>query len=119
MAGGSAAAPAPMEPPPPPFTMEQRLFHRLRSQRIRNPSAKEFKEAYAFCNGVRHFLGSDFDVVLDVAGGHGALAALLLLLTRCGEAVVIDPATVAGGEEGVRRAWGDLMGDRTLRYRRE
>ena len=34
--------------------------------------------------------------------GHGALGALFLLLTRCTEAVVIDPAVVEAGKKGIR-----------------
>lgn len=107
------------QPPPKRRTLEQQLFHQLHIQRIHNPSIKEFKEAFAFAKAVQKpFRKLEFDVVLDVAGGHGALAALLLmLLPSTQEAVVIDPAMV--GNDGVQRAWGRFYSGKTLRYRHE
>lgn len=112
------------------YSLEQRLFHALHDNRIHSPSIKEFKECYAFCNGVRKVFAkyrrkngrknveTHVDVVIDVAGGHGALAALFLACTSAFRAVVIDPANVGGGN--VQRAWGDFIGlDKTLDYRRE
>ena len=80
---------------------------------------KEFKESFAFCNAVKHFFGrKSFDVVVDVAGGHGALGALLMITTDTAEdAVVIDPANVGNG--GVQRAWGEQLRGKTLRFRHE
>ena len=50
------------------------------------------------------------EYVLDVAGGHGALAALFLLLVpTCHTAVVIDPAPCNSGKYGVREAWGQYL----------
>lgn len=99
-------------------SLEQRLFHKLHSNKIHSPSIKEFKEAYAFTNTARSFFGKDsIDLVLDVAGGHGGLAALLLIMTSAREAVVIDPADV--GSQNVQRAWGEFLQDKTLRYRHE
>jgi len=40
MAEGAAATGA--------YTLEQQLFHRLQVARLRTPSPKEFKEAWAF-----------------------------------------------------------------------
>ena len=57
-------------------------------------------------------------MVIDVAGGHGALAALLLILSSAKEAVVVDPAVV-GGRRGVQRAWGAFYSHQELRYRDE
>lgn len=99
-------------------TLEQRLFHELHSNKIHSPSIKEFKESYAFTNTVRSFFGKNsFDLVIDVAGGHGALAALLLITTSANTAVVLDPANV--GNQSVERAWGGFLKDKTLRYRHE
>jgi hypothetical protein len=105
---------------PSSFSLEQRLFHRLHDNQTRSPSPsiKEFKECFAFCNVVRSFLSKDaFHVVIDVAGGHGALAALFLITTSATEAIVIDPAQV--GKGSVQRAWGDFYQDKALRYRHE
>jgi hypothetical protein len=89
-------------------SLEKKLFHSLHSREIRSPTVKEFKECWSFANTVRSFLGKDtsrgLKVVIDVAGGHGALGALFLLLTSATRAVVIDPARV--GQGGVEKAWG-------------
>ena len=93
------------------LTLEQRLFHALHSNNIHSPSIKEFKENWAMANAVRAFMKEDdccsrMEYVLDVAGGHGALAALFLLLVpTCHTAVVIDPAECNSGKFGVREAW--------------
>jgi hypothetical protein len=98
------------------FALEQRLFHALHARQLNSPSLKEFNEAYAFVQAVR--LRHQFDVVLDVAGGHGALAALFLVCNpSTKEAVVIDPAIVGGN--GVERAWKSFFPDKALRYRHE
>jgi 8-oxo-dGTP pyrophosphatase MutT (NUDIX family) len=104
------------------FSLEKRLFHAIHDHQIRSPRVKEFKECFAFMNAVRSFFGkkkNDFDVVIDVAGGHGALAALFLICTRSAQkAVVIDPARV--GRQSVQRAWKDFIpGTKTLLYREE
>ena len=98
-------------------SLEERLFHELHMKKIHSPSIKEFKEVYAYTNAVRSFLGNEFDIVLDVAGGQGALGALLLLTTTATEAVVIDPADV--GKGSVHRAWGHFLKDKVLRYQHE
>lgn len=99
-------------------SLEQSLFHALHRNDVSSPSIKEFKEGFAFTNAVKSFFGKHaFDVVIDVAGGHGALAALLLLTTCATEAVVIDPADVGNG--GVQRAWGTFLKDKKLKYRYE
>jgi len=91
------------------FTLEQRLFHALHTNNIHSPSIKEFKENWAMANAVRSYMNdneSRMEYVLDVAGGHGALAALFLLLVpECHTAVVIDPAECNSGKFGVREAW--------------
>ena len=98
-------------------SLEQKLFHELHSG-DNGLSIKEFKECMAFANTVKSFFGRHrFDVVVDVAGGHGALAALMLVLTSASTAVVIDPANVGNG--GVKRAWGHFFKGKTLRYRHE
>lgn len=107
------------------FSMEQRLFHTLHHNQSNLLSIKEFKECYAFCNAVRtafskHKRKSDtFDIVIDVCGGHGALAALFLICTPASLAVVIDPANVGGGR--IQQAWGPLFmsKNKKLTYRRE
>ncbi|VEU42334.1 unnamed protein product [Pseudo-nitzschia multistriata] len=108
----------------PKFSMEQRLFHTLHKNHSNLLSIKEFKECYAFCNGVRTTFGRNknkkisFDIVIDVAGGHGALGALFLICTSASKAIVLDPANVGGGR--IQQAWGKFMGqDKQLSYRRE
>jgi 8-oxo-dGTP pyrophosphatase MutT (NUDIX family) len=99
-------------------SLEQSLFHALHRNEISSPSIKEFKEAYAFANAVKSFFGKHaFDVAIDVAGGHGALAALILLTTSATKAVVIDPANVGNG--GVQRAWGSFLKEKSLTYQYE
>ena len=107
------------------FSMEQRLFHTLHESQSNLVSIKEFKESFAFCNAVRQAFtkgkhkNDKFDVVIDVAGGHGALAALFLICTTASHAVVVDPANVGGGR--IQEAWGrDFIGNhKKLQYRRE
>jgi hypothetical protein len=107
----------------PRFTLEQRLFHELHDNKIHSPSIKEFNEAFAYLNAVRSVFGSSkenknaFDYVIDVAGGHGALAALFLITTSAKHAMVIDPARVGVG--GVQRAWGKFWGEKELQFRHE
>jgi hypothetical protein len=99
------------------YTMEQRLFHELHSSSCA-VSIKEFKEAYAFVEACRKMFGKEtFDLVVDVAGGHGALAGLFLAVNMARAAVVVDPAEVGGGS--VQRAWDKYMVGKTLRYRHE
>lgn len=98
-----------------PMTLERRLFHELHHRGINSPTIKEFNEAYAFVNAIR--MKHSFDVILDVAGGHGALAALFLITTSAQTAVVIDPANV--GKQGVERAWSNYFRSKTLHYRHE
>ena len=110
------------------LTLEQELFHALRKARIRCPSVKEFDESYAFVNGVRSTLlhkqrkqqSHALDVVIDVAGGHGAVAALFLVLTSARHACVIDPAQVGQEGGGVAKVWAPFYhGQKQLRYRHE
>jgi hypothetical protein len=88
-------------------TLEKRLFHALHTSQVNSPDIKEFKECWAFSNAVKtYFRKDDIELVLDVAGGHGALGALLLtLLPSTSSSVVIDPAHIKGG---VELAWGDI-----------
>jgi len=101
------------------------MFHALH-QTVNAPTVKEFKECFAFQNSVRSAFSSNkrgdkiggWDIVIDVAGGHGALAALFLTFTSATKAVVIDPALVGGG--GVERAWKeDFFPQKELIYRTE
>ena len=103
----------------PSLDLEKQLFHRLHQNKIHNPTIKEFKECWAFAKIVQSpsFKHEQFDLILDVAGGHGALAALLLILTSAKHAVVIDPARV--GQNGVSRAWGNFYPDKVLQHRHE
>ena len=100
-------------------SLERQLFHQLHVCRISNPSIKEFKESFAFAKAIQSFFRKfNFDVVIDVAGGHGALAALLLImLPSVQEAIVLDPSDV--GKQSVHRAWGKFYRGKTLRYRYE
>ena len=102
------------------YTLEKRLFHQLHDNTIHSPSIKEFKECWAFAKSVvSHYGKHSIDTVIDVAGGHGALAALLLiLLPSVRKAVVVDPAIV-GGRDGVRRAWSEFYRGKELAYRTE
>jgi hypothetical protein len=105
----------------PHYTLEQKLFHALHDNQIHSPSFKEFNEGYAFCNATKSMLRKQhetIEVVVDVAGGHGALAALYLVtMPSTKHAIVIDPAQVGGG--GVDRAWKRFFPTKTLRYRYE
>jgi len=109
------------------LTMEQKLFHSLHTERIQSPSIKEFKEAYGFVNATRNSLGKGekrMQFVLDIAGGHGGLAALFLVLVPdCESAVVIDPALCESGKRGVDTAWKPFWEHsktkKSLRYRHE
>lgn len=103
------------------LSLEKRLFHSLHQHKI--ISVKEFKESWAFCNTVlRHFgkssknLGNNniekkypqIDVVIDVAGGHGALGALFLILSkgRVKKSIVIDPAVLSDSKKKTMQdAW--------------
>ncbi|CAD7926671.1 unnamed protein product [Amoebophrya sp. A120] len=92
--------------------MERELFRALRDSSAVRPSAKEVKEALAFCNAVKP-LFPKVKVVLDVAGGHGALAAVFLILHRSVErAVVIDPFEAPAGKRGILTAWGKYLSRR-------
>jgi len=111
---------------PEKMSLEKRLFHELHANHIHSPSIKEFKENFAFANAVRSSMKDEerMEYVLDVAGGHGALAALFLLLVpNCHTAVVIDPAQCTSGKNGVREAWSQFWNDdsneKELRYRHE
>ncbi len=105
---------------------ESKLFHAL--HRVSRPSLKEFREGFAFTAAVRRSLSKGkgkskgkanddseagaarFDVVIDVAGGHGLVAWLFLLLERqVEEAVVVDPADVKSGKRGLAQAWGAFL----------
>jgi len=102
------------------FTLEQRLFHALHDNNVNSPSIKEFNEAFAFMNAVRSVFGNQrrnaFDYIIDVAGGHGALAALFLLTTSAKFGTVVDPARVGQ----IQYAWGDFLADgKSLRFRHE
>jgi 8-oxo-dGTP diphosphatase len=106
----------------PKFTLEKRLFHAIHDFKGHPPSTKEFKECFAFQNAVRSALkrkgGVELDIVIDVAGGHGALAALFLICTSATKAVVVDPARVGNG--GVEWAWKrDFFSNKELVYRPE
>ena len=98
------------------YTLEKRLFHALHQSQVKNPSIKEFKECWSFANAVRSFYyegkennnNNNIKLVLDVAGGHGALGALLLiLLPSVLNSVIIDPAHVNSSSAGVELAWGE------------
>ena len=65
------------------LTLEKRLFHALHRNDIHSPTIKEFKECWAVAKSVQTFFGKDkFDVIIDVAGGHGALAGKLAAFVR-------------------------------------
>ena len=77
-------------------------------------------------NAVRTFMKDEkrMEYIVDVAGGHGALAALfLVLIPTCHTAVVIDPAQCTSGKHGVREAWSKFWTNESekkeLRYRHE
>ena len=104
---------------PKPISLERRLFHRLHIYKSHLP-IKEFKESWAFANAVVNFFGkSSYDLILDVAGGHGALAMLLLILSDAMKAVVIDPAPVRS-RNGIADVWKEFLDDnKVLHYRQE
>lgn len=103
------------------YSLRERLFHALHQKGATTLSRKEFKEAYAFLNVVhdtffRKKQQQDIDLVIDVAGGHGALAALFLItMPSISSAVVIDPAQVGN----VRQTWGEFLPSQALRFRHE
>lgn len=105
------------------LSIEKQLFHELHRKEINSPNIKEFNECWAFAKTVRsHWKQKQypFDFVIDVAGGHGALAGLLLILIpSVKRAVVVDPAQV--GNNGVEKAWGDFYKyhGKELHYRYE
>ena len=102
------------------MSIEKQLFHALHHKQIHNPTFKEFNECWTFTKSVRTaFKHQEFDLIIDVAGGHGALAALLLILTKARRAVVIDPARV--GQNGVKKAWSHYYEGqgKALEYRHE
>lgn len=109
------------------MTLEERLFHALHNKNssltistphIPKPSKKEFKEAWSFANTTHSFYKNEsIDLVLDVAGGHGTIAALFLALTDAKKAVVIDPADVGGGS--VQECWGEFYKGKSLEFRQE
>jgi len=115
--GSGAAQPQP--PPPQKMSFEKQLFHQLHFKNINSHTIKEFNECWAFSNAVRSYFGkkAQFDVVIDVAGGHGALGALFLILTPAKRAVIIDPAEV--GQNGIAKAWSDFYQHKELIYRHE
>jgi 8-oxo-dGTP pyrophosphatase MutT (NUDIX family) len=99
-------------------SLEKSLFHALHRNDISSPSIKEFKEAYAFANSVKSFFGKQtFDVVIDVAGGHGALAAILMLFMNAHQAVVVDPSDISNG--AVIKAWGSFLEGKIFKFRHE
>jgi len=85
---------------PKPLTLENKLFHAIHKDC--SLSVQEFKESFAFANSVLSTFGKkSISVVIDVAGGHGALSSLFLILDRNIEcAVVIDPAYCESGVKG-------------------
>jgi hypothetical protein len=95
-----------------PQSLEQKLFSLLKQHHVRNPSVKEFNECWAFAKALQSFYTrSSIRVILDVAGGHGALGAILLLLfPKATHAVVIDPAARDTTQlTSVQRAWNELL----------
>jgi 8-oxo-dGTP pyrophosphatase MutT (NUDIX family) len=113
-----------------PLTLEKRLFHELHRSGVNSSRIKEYNEAYAFVNALRLSAKKiPVELVLDVAGGHGALGALFLITTpTVRRAVVIDPAVVGNGavERAWRPYWTNTIRDsqangtaKELRYRHE
>jgi len=94
---------------PKPLTLENKLFHAIHKDC--SLSVKEFKESFAFANSVLSTIGKkSISSVIDVAGGHGALASLFLILDRNIEnAVVIDPAYCESGVKSVKSAFRDFL----------
>ena len=116
-------------------SLEKKLFHALHGQNISSPTLKEFHESWAFVNSVRSYFfqksksksiskSKKIRIVIDVAGGHGAIAALFVLLESSIErSIVIDPAIVTSGKLGIHEAWFmslDMdMEEKKLEYRHE
>lgn len=93
------------------YTLEQRLFHALH-QRSQSLSLKEFHEASAFGTALRKTLDpTQVDLIVDVAGGHGALAALLLMRTSAQKAVVVDPHAHV---DRIQSVWSDYLQGKEL-----
>lgn len=95
-----------------PRTLEQRLrasFHRGE----RMPKAKELHESFAFFKAIDKELRGlpqrePWPVVIDVAGGHGILAALVLIYGRARRAVVVDPHRPQNAES-LLKAWAPFL----------
>ncbi len=93
-------------------TLEKRLFSDLHApSKARALKPKEFNESYALFNllnkafpGKRH--------IVDVCGGHGAVAAIFLAGGKAHTGVVIDPATPGRLNE----CWADHMGGKRVEY---
>lgn len=90
-------------------TLEQRLrasFHRGAGM----PKAKELHESFAFFKAIAKELPPrrEWPLVIDVAGGHGILAALVLIYGRAQRAVVIDPHR-PNNADSVLRAWAPFL----------
>ena len=66
------------------YTVEQKLYHALHNNGISSPNIKEFKENWAMANSVRTFMKEQDRMkwVIDVAGGHGALGELGIIILR-------------------------------------
>jgi hypothetical protein len=121
------------------MSLEKHLFHTLHNNKIRSPTIKEFNECYEFCKVAKTFYVTNkkknsldnqqqqqhsnhtkLKIVIDVAGGHGALAALLLItIPSLEQAIVVDPAIITNGKNGIQTAWGHLFDITKLQYQHE
>lgn len=95
-----------------PQTLEQRLrasFHRGKHM----PKAKELHESFAFFKAIDKELRGlpqrePWPLVIDVAGGHGILAALAIAYGRARRAIVVDPHRPQNAES-LLKAWAPFL----------
>lgn len=90
-------------------SLESKLYWALRRLPRPRPSDKELRESFAFFQKTCQF-GMGKELLLDVCGSHGVLAALFLAHGRVGRAVVLDkfkPASFGHVREALAPFWGE------------
>ena len=73
-------------------TLEERIWGAFLDAQRPRPPEKELQEAFAFLKKIDKVLARKLHVVtaVDVCGGHGLLAMLMLMLGKADKAVVLD-----------------------------
>jgi hypothetical protein len=96
-------------PQPAQQSLEQKLrraFHRQRG----TPHSKELAESFAFFKAIAKLLRQHrpWPLIIDVAGGHGILAALCLVYGKAPRVVVVDPHRPPNAD-AVLAAWAPFL----------